>query len=451
MSGHFPILGVAGKPVLHSMSPVLFRELFRIAGKQAAYLRVAAVSAEEALILFNALDMRGMNLTAPFKETALPLVDDLSSDALDLGAINCLVPLSDGRVGGRNTDPAGVLGGLAARGVEIRGKRCLVIGAGGAGKAAARALVSAGGEVVVANRTREKADALAAALGCASAEFNALAELASGADIIASTLVADVLPDPESWFPRDRSVAVVDADYKTGSLASFAAALGLPVSSGADWLVGQALPAYELFMGESLPDFSELGLARLSRLLTSSRRAYEKGRKIALIGLMGAGKTSVGKTLASIMRLPFVDSDTVIEEEAGMTIPGIFATEGESGFRERESRAIERITSAPGAIILSVGGGAAAREENSSLLRERCMTSWLYVSPKTAALRSGEQRGSLAARPLLAGTDPEARLRGLEKERRGAYASSAEILVSTEGRSARSVAEALHEEIDRLS
>jgi shikimate kinase len=79
------------------------------------------------------------------------------------------------------------------------------------------------------------------------------------------------------------------------------------------------------------------------------------------------------------------------------------------------------------------------------------MTSWLYVSPKTAALRSGTQRGPLAARPLLAGADSEARLRGLEAERRGAYASAAEILVSTEGRGAREVAEALHEEIDRLS
>jgi shikimate dehydrogenase len=451
MSKQVSILGVAGKPVLHSMSPVLFRELFRSTGKTAAYLRIAAGSAEEALFLFKALGMQGMNLTAPFKETALPLVDEISEEARELGAVNCLVSLAGGRVVGRNTDPAGVLGGLAANGVDVRGKRCLVIGAGGAGKAAAFALVSAGCDVVIANRTREKADALAATLGCESAEFHALAELASSADIIASTLVADALPDPESWFPRGRSVAVVDADYKTGTLAKYAAALGLPVSNGADWLVGQALPAYELFMGESLPSSSEFGLGRLSRFLASSRRAYEKGRKIALIGLMGAGKTSVGKALASIMRLPFVDSDTVIEEEAGMAIPEIFATEGESGFRERESRAVERITSTPEAIVLSVGGGAATREENAVLLRERCMTSWLYVSPKTAALRSGEQRGSLAARPLLAGTDPEARLRGLENERRGAYASSAEILVSTEGRSARSVAEALHEEIDRLS
>jgi shikimate dehydrogenase len=451
MSEHFPIVGVAGKPVLHSMSPVLFRELFRITGKKAAYLRVAAASAEEALIIFKALAMRGMNLTSPFKEKALPLVDDLSADARDLGAINCLVPLSGGRVGGRNTDPSGVLGGLAAHGVEVRGKRCLVLGAGGAGKAASHAFVSAGGEVVVANRTREKADALAARLGCASAGLDTLAELASTSDIIASTLVADALPDPESWFPKGRPVAVVDADYKTGALAKYAVALGLPVSSGADWLVAQALPAYELFMGESLPPSPELSVTRLSDLLSSSRGAYERGRKISLVGLMGAGKTSVGKALASLMGLPFVDSDKAIEEEAGMTIPEIFASEGESGFRARESRAIERITSNPGAIVVSVGGGAATREENAALLRGRTLCAWLYVSPKTAALRSGAQRGSLAARPLLAWTNPEARLRGLEAERRGAYASSSEILVSTEGRSARAVAEALHEEIDRLS
>jgi shikimate dehydrogenase len=451
MSERVEILGVAGRPVLHSMSPVLFRELFRITGRRAAYLRVAAVSAEEALILFKALGMRGMNLTAPFKEQSVPLVDELSPDARALGAINCLVPLAGGGVGGRNTDPCGVIGGLAARGVDVRGRRCLVIGAGGAGKSAARALVGSGGDVVIANRTLARAEELAAALGCAASGLDALADLASSADVIASTLAADALPDPSSWFPRGRSVAVVDADYKTGALAAYAARLGLPVSSGADWLVGQGLPAYELFMGEKLPSSPELDLSRLSALLSSSPRAYEKGRKVALVGLMGAGKSSVGAALSSLMGVPFVDSDREIEREAGKTIPEIFASEGESGFRERETRAIDRITSTPGPLVLSAGGGAATREASAAILRDRCLPAWLYVSPKTATLRSGGQRGSGAARPLLAGGDPETKLRVLEEERRGAYASLAEILVSTEGRGARSVAEALHEEIDRLS
>ena len=104
MSSTIPILGVAGRPIFHSMSPVLFRGLFRASGVDAAYTRVAAASAAEALGLFRSLGMRGMNLTSPFKEEAVALVDELSPDARALGAVNCLVALGGGRVLGANTD-----------------------------------------------------------------------------------------------------------------------------------------------------------------------------------------------------------------------------------------------------------------------------------------------------------------------------------------------------------
>ncbi len=467
-SGEIPILGVAGRPVLHSMSPVLFRELFRASGVKAAYTRVAAGSAVEALELFRALGMRGMNLTAPFKEEAAKLVDELSPEARALGAVNCLVPLDGGGILGANTDPAGVLGGLRARGLDPAGKRCLVLGAGGAGKAAAFALKSAGGEVTVANRTRSRADALASLLGCASAGMDELPSLAREAELIASTLASDSLPDPASWFPEGASPALIDADYKSGRLARYAEARGLGVATGADWLAGQALPAYELFMGRPF-EAGSLGagvygtsavdrgaaVAALAELLAKARRPYEGGRKIALIGLMGAGKTRSGSILAGMMRLPFVDSDKEIEAEAGATIPEIFAGEGESGFRAREARAIDRICSEPGPLVLATGGGAAASPAIAAILAERCTVVWLYVSPKTAARRArggvGSAAGSTADRPLLAGGDPEARLAALEAERRGAYASCAELLVSSEGREVGEAAEVIHDEIVRLS
>jgi shikimate dehydrogenase len=456
-----PILAVAGRPVLHSMSPVLFRELFRASGAKAAYTRVAATSAVEALFLFRALGMSGMNLTAPFKEEAAAAglaggrIDELSADARLLGAVNCLVPLAGGKILGANTDPMGVLGGLRSRGVDPAGKRCLVLGAGGAGKAAALALISAGGEVVVANRTRSRADEVAARLGCASAGLEDLPALARRAEVIVSTLASDALPDPESWFPalsaEGGCAAVLDADYKTGRLARFAASRGLLVASGADWLVAQALPAYELFMRSSAPRSDATSNAALAALLAGSSRAYAAGRKIAIIGLMGAGKTRVGKALARLMNVAFVDSDGEIESDAGSTIPEIFAREGESGFRAREARVIDRMTSTPGPAVVSTGGGATVTGACAAMLAERCLVVWLYVSPKTAAARARGGGTALAARPLLAGGDPEARLTALEAERRGAYASSAELVVSTEGRGAEEAAEVIHDEISRLS
>jgi shikimate dehydrogenase len=434
------------------MSPVLFRELFRASGDEAAYTRIVASSAAEAIGLFRSLEMSGMNLTAPFKEEAAALVDELSPDARVLGAVNCLVPLEGGRVLGANTDAQGVIGALRGRGVEIAGRRCLVIGAGGAGKAAARALVAAGGEVVVANRTRARAEEVAAVFGCASAGLDELAVRARTAAVIVSTLASDALPNPETWLPDDSgAVAVLDADYKWGVLARCAAERGLVVATGADWLACQALPAYELFMGK--PPAASPSSSVLAASLSRAPSTAAKGRKLALVGLMGAGKTQTGKVLAQLFHIPFIDADGEIEADAGMTVSDIFAREGESGFRARERRTLERIISWPGPAVLATGGGAPTFPSSASLLKERCLCVWLYVSPETAGERT---RGGAGVRPLLAsaegaGDETEARLRVLEVERRGAYASCAELLVSTEGREAREVAEVIHEEIDSVS
>jgi shikimate dehydrogenase len=452
MSQGTMIMGVAGRPVLHSLSPAIFRELFAAEGlrtegpeAEAAYLRVAARSAGEALSLFRALRMRGMNLTAPFKEEAAALADELTPDAAALGAANCLVPLEGGRVLGANTDPRGVLRGLERLGLELAGRDCLVVGAGGAGKSAARALLSAGARVAVANRTLSRAEEVAALLGCSAARLEELPVLARGAAVVVSALAADGLPDPESWLPTLSDGAgpvVVDADYKKGSLVSAARARGLVVVDGTEWLLGQALPAYELFTGRPAPALRLESMAAAfdrSRLLASRR-------KIALVGLMGSGKTTAGRALARLTGLPFVDLDREIEEEAGLAVSAIFEREGESGFREREARMLDRITSAPGGAVVSTGGGAPTMPDSAAMLRERCLCAWLHVSPARAA-----SRASAATRPLLAGKDPEATLAALAESRRGAYAACAHLVASSDERESREVAEVIHEEIDRAS
>jgi shikimate dehydrogenase len=438
-----PILGVAGRPILHSMSPVVFRALFGSSGIEAAYTRIAAESAAEALGLFRSLGMKGMNLTAPFKEEAVALVDDLTPEARELGAINCIVALEGGRALGANTDTRGVMDVLRGCGVDAAGKHCLVIGAGGAGRAAARVLVGAGGDVVIVNRTRARAELLASALGCAAAGLEDLAALAIRASVIVSTLASDALPHPATWLPAVPAAVVLDADYKRGLLAGYASERGFAVATGADWLVCQALPAFELFMGRSPP----IGPALAETAVSMAGRAAPAGRKVALVGLMGAGKTRAGKALARLLDRPFLDSDGEIEADAGISVAEIFAREGESGFRARELRAVDRVTSEPGPMVLAVGGGAVTIPAIARLLKERCLCVWLHVSPATAAKRT---RGG--ERPLLAVSEgAEARLGVLEAERRGAYASCAELLVSTEGRDARSVAEVIRDEIDRVS
>jgi len=444
------ILGVAGSPVLHSLRPVIFRELFRASGlrtggidPEAAYFRVAARTAAEAVSLFRALEMRGMNLTSPFKEEVVPLVDELRPEARRLGAVNCLKRLDESRIAGANTDPQGVLSGLARLGADPAGKECLVIGAGGAGKAAAQALQSARARVVVANRTLERAQELARRLGCAAASLEDLPRLAKTSSVIVSTLASDLVPDPAVWLPEARArenLVVVDADYKKGSLGRLAHDRGFRVVEGTEWLLGQALPAFELFTDRQAPAIS---IDDIRKSLTASRGETLR-RTIALIGIMGSGKTTVGQFLAKATGLPFVDSDREIEREAGSSINEIFAREGESGFRERESRMLDRITSSQTGCVLSTGGGAPTIPRNAEMLRSRCLCVWLYISPERAA-----SRAQASTRPLLAGRDPVTTLKSLERERRGAYASCAHLVVSNEVRESREAAEVIYEEISR--
>jgi shikimate kinase len=219
----------------------------------------------------------------------------------------------------------------------------------------------------------------------------------------------------------------------------------MAVATGADWLASQALPAYELFMGS--PPRAALAGGLSHRM----ERVPVAGRKLALVGLMGAGKTRTAKALSELLGAPYLDLDQAIEAEAGMSPSEIFSREGEAGFRARERRALDRVLSEPGRLVLASGGGAPTEPASSALLRESCLCVWLHVGAETAARRTGAGTAQGAAlRPLLAG-DGLAALRELEETRRPAYAACAELLVSTEGRSPAQVAEVIHDEIDRAS
>ncbi len=162
-------------------------------------------------------------------------------------------------------------------------------------------------------------------------------------------------------------------------------------------------------------------------------------RPIALIGLPASGKTSVARILSALLRLPGRDLDDLIEEEAGMDIPSIFAAEKESGFRLRESRALGR-AAGEGIQVLATGGGIVISPDNRRTLRERFLTVWLRVSPEVAAARSEGGR-----RPLLAGGNAEEKIRRLQSEREALYAECADLRVDTDLLGAREVAKAIHD------
>lgn len=148
---------------------------------------------------------------------------------------------------------------------------------------------------------------------------------------------------------------------------------------------------------------------------------------LVLVGLMGAGKTSVGRRVAKRLGVRHVDLDTAVERAAAMTVPEIFAAEGEAGFRDREHDVLVELLAGDEPIVLSTGGGAVLREANRAAMRARGRVVWLRATPATLAARVGDGRG----RPLLAG-DPLGNLTRLVAERADAYAAAAHVVIDVD-------------------
>lgn len=148
---------------------------------------------------------------------------------------------------------------------------------------------------------------------------------------------------------------------------------------------------------------------------------------IVLIGFMGSGKSTVGKMLADILEYDFVDTDRVIEERAGRSIPQIFEEQGEERFRELETLVVESVCSRSRTVI-STGGGAVLRQRNFRCLKESGTVVYLRLSEEELLRRTAQLRG----RPLLAGADRKQRVREMLAERSGLYEKAADITIDSD-------------------
>jgi len=156
--------------------------------------------------------------------------------------------------------------------------------------------------------------------------------------------------------------------------------------------------------------------------------------RVFLIGPMGSGKSTIGKQLAAALGLSFQDSDHEIQRRTGVDIPTIFAFEGEAGFRTREKAVIDALSAVDGQ-VLATGGGAILDADNRRVLASRGVVIYLHCSPEQQYRRTSHDRN----RPLLQTDDPLQKLRDLMAVRDPLYRETADLVVSTEKRSAATV------------
>ena len=291
-------------------------------------------------------------MTIPYKQTVMPLCDAIDPRAAAIGAVNTVVN-REGRLTGYNTDIDGLIYLARRAGVELAGKKTVILGSGGTSRtaqAAAKALGAA--EIAVISRRGED-------------NYDNLSRHADAQVLINTTPVGmfphcGQSPVSLSLFPDLTGVLDVVYNPLHTALLLEAEARGLPCSCGLPMLVAQAKRAAELFTGASIPDSrTEEILAGLTAQL----------RNIVLIGMPGCGKTAIGSALAALLGRRFVDLDALIVEKAGKPIPDIFAQEGEAAFRELEHEIVREAGMAAGCVI-STGGGVVTRQDNYAPLHQ---------------------------------------------------------------------------------
>jgi shikimate dehydrogenase len=257
------LAGVLGDPVAHSRSPAIHNAAFDVLGIDWRYVKlpVAAELFEETVRALPDSGYRGANVTIPHKEAALALADQASDAARAIGAANTLT-FEDGVIHADNTDAAGLLQALPG---EPEGMAALVLGAGGAGRAAVWALREAGAEVGVWNRTPERARALAADMGVATVEAPVAADLVVNATSVGLEPEDSIEQLPVAWIdPPQVAVDLVYGDHET-PFQAWAEAGGSTVVDGVEVLVRQGALSFQRWTGREPPLDAMRSAARASR------------------------------------------------------------------------------------------------------------------------------------------------------------------------------------------
>lgn len=294
----------------------------------------------------------GFNVTIPYKKEAYRLCDELDESARKIGSVNTIYK-KDGKIVGYNTDYYGFKKTISDSGINIKGKKCLVLGSGGASLTVQVVLSEFGArDIVVISRSGK--------------DNYENVDTHSDADIIINATPVGMYPNNlESRIDLDlfkKLDAVFDLVYNPCRTKLMLDAIdrGIPAFGGLKMLVEQARVACEIFTQRRIEDeFEENVYSCID----------DKTKNIVLIGMPGSGKSTIGREMAKSNGREFVDTDILIEEKVGMSIPDIFEKFGESYFRDVETEVLSEVCK-KSSMVISTGGGIVERDENRHIIRQ---------------------------------------------------------------------------------
>lgn len=466
------VFAVVGDPVAHSRSPLLFNRWFAQMEIDAVYVphrvEVGPTQLKSFIEECQArlwLDLGGFSVTIPHKEAAFHLlVDSADPLARRIGAVNTIA-FHEGQLRGFNTDCYAASASLAHRlgqtPIDLVGTTVDVLGAGGSARAVVEGLMDFGCRVTVYARLRDRAVSLVAGRGIEVKAWEQRVQR-SGEVLINCTPLGmwprlDESPMPASALAGARLVFDLIYNPLESRLLREAREAGCETLNGLDMFVRQAAMQLELWFGRT-PDFEaekawaedELRnrCAESQQLSPPNPRPerVKASRCIVLIGMRGAGKTTVGRELARRLGTTFLDTDAEIERLSGRTIAAIFSQEGEAGFRQREAELIRKVAEHPPG-VLSLGGGAILDDANIAVLRPLARFVWLQATADALWGRTAQDPKSLSGRPPLSTSSGQTEIAELLSSREPRYLRVSDISIDT---SRRTVAEVADEILAKL-
>lgn len=425
--------GLAGHPLVHSLSPYIHNELMRLAGLDSKYelidIEPQGFLQEMPRLLAR---YRGLNITIPYKQRIISLLDSLDSHAAGLKSVNTVLNSR-----GYNTDREGFLND----GPVLYDRSVLILGAGGVSRmlAFAAAGVRAARIAIWSRRPEQSAQLINELIEeFPEAYVEQITEpqkLEGGQWVLLNGTPAGMWPHT-GVMPLDdqvmkevlsRTAEVYDTIYNPVAtrLVLLARSMGIPARGGLGMLFDQALAAQRIWHPQA--DFDESSLRHLrSSLAEAVYRNFPVS--IVLTGFMGSGKSTIGRLLAERMNLKLTDLDTDIEQASGKSISSIFSDEGESAFRLIESSQLEACLKTDSSQILSTGGGALISDYNQSLIR-KYPALIVYLDCPLPEIR--RRIGQSQDRPLWK-DEQGTQLQKLYDQRQNIYHSAADRIISAD-------------------